>query len=62
MAESAFGLLRQNLQKRRKDFEENLGQGSAKEYSEYKKFVGIIEGLSIADREIADLESRMMED
>jgi|TARA_B100000073_G_scaffold343637_1_gene348854 hypothetical protein len=62
MAESAFSLLRQNLQKMRKQHEENLGQGSAKDFAQYKKIIGIIEGLSIADREVADLEARLMEE
>lgn len=46
----------------RKQHEENLGQGSAKDFAQYKKIIGIIEGLSIADREVADLEARLMEE
>ena len=37
-------------------------QGSAKDFAQYKKIIGITEGLSIADREVADLEARLMEE
>ena len=62
MPETSFSLLRQNLQSIVKQYGEGLSQGSAKDFYEYKKITGIIEGLSIADREIGDMESRYMEE
>tara|TARA_B100001245_G_C22671491_1_gene328633 strand:- start:62 stop:250 length:189 start_codon:yes stop_codon:yes gene_type:complete len=62
MAETQFSLLRQALQSIIKQYGETLAQGSARDFYEYKKITGIIEGLSIADREIIDMEDRFMGD
>ena len=62
MAETAFSLIRQKLLDIRKEHEEHLSRGGSKDFSEYKKTTGIIEGLSIADREIGEMEDRYMEE
>ena len=40
---------------------DHLAVGSAKNMEEYRKITGIIEGLAWTEREVIDLEHRMME-
>ena len=61
MAETQFGLLKKKIQEE-KQIEENLLEGTAKDYSDYRHLIGIIKGLSIAEREVTDMEKRFMED
>mgnify|MGYP003144242027 FL=1 len=62
MAETQFSLLRKKIQEEKTQIEENLLEGTAKDYSDYSHLIGIIKGLSIAEREIVDMERRFMED
>ncbi len=62
MADTAFSLIRQKLQDNIKQHQEHLSQGGSKDFADYKKTTGIIEGLYIADREISEMESRYMEE
>ncbi len=62
MAETQFSLLRKKIQSEIKQIEERLVEGTPKDYSEYVHLTGIIKGLSIADREVAEMETRFMED
>jgi len=41
---------------------EHLADGSLGDYAEYKKMCGVIEGLSMAEREIKELGSRIAHD
>jgi|TARA_R110002012_G_scaffold137565_2_gene292535 hypothetical protein len=41
---------------------EHLANGSLGDYAEYKKMCGVIEGLSIAEREIKELGSKIIKD
>jgi|TARA_R110001583_G_scaffold178491_2_gene334416 hypothetical protein len=62
MAETQFSLLKKKIQSERNQIEERIVEGSAKDYSEYLHLTGIIKGLSVADREISDMEARFMEE
>lgn len=62
MAETQFGLLKKKIQEEKLQIEENLLEGTAKDYSDYRHLIGIIKGLSIAEREVTDMEKRFMED
>jgi len=62
MAETQFGLLKKKIQEEKIQIEENLLEGTAKDYSDYRHLIGIIKGLSIAERELTDMEKRFMED
>jgi|TARA_R110000787_G_scaffold1657_4_gene7108 hypothetical protein len=62
MAETQFNLLKKKIQSEKVQIEERLTEGTAKDYSEYLHLTGIIKGLSIADREISDMEARFMEE
>ena len=50
------------LDERRTEIEQHLGRGNAKDYSEYQKLCGIIQGLEFAKQITADLAQRMEKD
>tara|TARA_B100000123_G_C25697162_1_gene413618 strand:- start:603 stop:806 length:204 start_codon:yes stop_codon:yes gene_type:complete len=45
----------------RKDYINHLGSGACRDFSEYQKMVGIIEGINLAERELADYIDRFLE-
>jgi len=47
------------LDERRTEINEFLGQGSAKDYAEYQKLCGVIQGLDTAKQFILDLAKRL---
>ena len=50
------------LDERRIEIEQHLGRGTAKDYSEYQKLCGIIQGLEFAKQTTLDLAQRMESD
>tara|TARA_R100000541_G_C1876110_1_gene81616 strand:- start:287 stop:427 length:141 start_codon:yes stop_codon:yes gene_type:complete len=44
------------------DLSDHISGGSCKEYSDYTKCCGIIEGLALAERELLDLKKRLESD
>lgn len=50
------------LDDRRKDVERHLGDGAAKDFPEYQKLCGFIQGLEFAKSITADLAQRMEHD
>ena len=50
------------LDERRIEIEQHLGRGAAKDYSEYQKLCGIIQGLEFAKQTTLDLAQRMEKD
>ena len=50
------------LDERRTEIEQHLGRGNAKDYSEYQKLCGIIQGLEFAKQITLDLAQRMEKD
>ena len=50
------------LDERRREIEEHLGRGNAKNHEEYQKLCGIIQGLEFAKQITLDLAQRMESD
>ena len=50
------------LDERRTEIEQHLGRGTAKDFSEYQKLCGVIQGLDHAKQIVADLAQRMEHD
>ena len=50
------------LDERRTEIEQHLGRGNAKDYPEYQKLCGIIQGLEFAKQITTDLAQRMEKD
>ncbi|MBC40660.1 MAG: hypothetical protein CML19_00270 [Pusillimonas sp.] len=61
MSEDVFSLLKKKIRKQMNELADHLAVGSAKNMEEYRKITGIIEGLAWTEREVIDLEHRMME-
>jgi hypothetical protein len=57
--DSTLKLLAEKLEEERKIILENLGDGTATDYANYQYSAGIIRGLMIAQRHIADLAKNM---
>jgi hypothetical protein len=47
------------LDERRIEVEQHLGRGAAKNYDEYQKLCGVIQGLGFAKEILLDLAQRM---
>ena len=54
-------LLRNKYRQFMNEMSDHLSSGSCKEYSEYTRCCGIIEGLAIAERELLDLKKKIEE-
>jgi hypothetical protein len=50
------------LDERRIEIEQYLGRGAAKNYEEYQKLCGVIQGLEFAKQTTLDLAQRMEND
>ena len=61
MSEDVFSLLKKKIRKQMNELADHLAVGSAKNIEEYRKITGIIEGLAWTEREVIDLEQKMIE-
>lgn len=62
MDHQLLGLLHKKLEDERKRIVENLGDGVAKDYADYKHLCGVIRGLLTAQSEINDLLRKLKDD
>tara|TARA_R100001377_G_C3108380_1_gene81647 strand:- start:322 stop:510 length:189 start_codon:yes stop_codon:yes gene_type:complete len=61
MPEDIFSLLKKKIRNQMNELADHLAVGSAKDMEEYRKITGIIEGLAWAEREVIDLEDKILE-
>jgi len=57
-----FDYIQSKIDERRTEIEQHLGRGVAKDYSEYQKLCGVIQGLDFAEELTQDLQKRMEND
>ena len=57
--DSTLKLLAEKLEEERKIILENLGDGTATDFAQYQHSAGIVRGLMVAQRHIADLAKNM---
>ena len=57
-----FDYIQSKIDERRTEIEQHLGRGVAKDYSEYQKLCGVIQGLDFAKELTQDLQKRMEKD
>jgi len=62
MAKTIFGVLKEEYESQIRARETAMGNGSPKNYEEYMRMVGTVQGLHIAISYIADLEKNYLED
>ena len=60
MSEDVFSVLKKKIRNQMNDLADHLAVGSAKDIEEYRKITGIIEGLAWTEREVIDLEDRLL--
>ena len=53
--EYLFEVYQQKIRERMNELADAVATGSARSYDEYRKMVGVIEGLALAERELLDL-------
>ena len=53
--ERLFEVYQKKLRERMNELADAVAIGSAQTYDEYRKMVGVIEGLALAERELLDL-------
>ena len=61
-SDNVLEYLRKAIREQMNEYTDPVAGGACKEYSEYTKSCGIIEGLAIAERELLDLQKRIEED
>ena len=56
--DNVFDYLKKELHDKMNEYADHISGGACKDYSDYTKLCGVIEGLAIAEREILDLKAR----
>ena len=56
---NSWEYLREKIRAQMNDMSDHVSGGSCKEYSDYQKCCGIIEGLALAERELLDLKAKL---
>ena len=60
MSEDVFSVLKKKIRNQMNELADHLAVGSAKDMEDYRKITGIIEGLAWAEREVIDLEDKLL--
>tara|TARA_R110001583_G_scaffold7590_1_gene37530 strand:+ start:735 stop:932 length:198 start_codon:yes stop_codon:yes gene_type:complete len=55
----SFDYLRDKIRDQMNDISDHVSGGGCKDFSEYAKSCGVIEGLALAERELLDLKSKL---
>tara|TARA_R110002020_G_scaffold439927_1_gene650508 strand:- start:192 stop:380 length:189 start_codon:yes stop_codon:yes gene_type:complete len=61
VSEDVLSLLKKKIRDQMNELADYLAIGSAKDFEEYRKVCGTIEGLAWAEREVIDIEDRLKE-
>ena len=59
--ESVFTHLQKTIRSQMNEYADHISGGGCKNFEEYSKCCGIIEGLAVAEREILDLKEKYKE-
>lgn len=59
MGKSWSEVFRENIRERMNEITDDVATGSAKDYADYMKKVGVITGLALAEREFLDIMERV---
>jgi hypothetical protein len=62
MANTVFDVLIKKLNEHKSSATEFLADGGCKDYAHYRNLCGVIQGLSLAQREVSDLARNYLED
>ena len=59
VADNTLAYLRVEFRRMMNETSDHLSTGACKDYSEYTRCCGVVEGLALAERELLDLEERL---
>ena len=62
MGNTVFDVLNKKLNEHKSSATEFMADGGCKDYAHYRNLCGVIQGLSLAQREITDLARNFLED
>jgi|TARA_R110001583_G_scaffold48644_7_gene152362 hypothetical protein len=57
--DNALAFVRLEIRRIMNETSDHLSGGACKDYSEYARFCGVIEGLAMAERELLDVQERL---
>jgi hypothetical protein len=57
--DNTLGYLRVQLRRMMNETSDHLSAGACKDFAEYARCCGVVEGLALAERELLDLEERL---
>jgi len=57
--DNALAFVRMEIRRIMNETSDHLSGGACKDYSEYARFCGVIEGLAMAERELLDVQERL---
>ena len=61
-ANNSWEYLRDKFRSQMNDISDHISGGGCKEFSEYARCCGVIEGLALAERELLDLKAKLESD
>jgi len=59
VADNSLAYLRQQLRRMMNETSDHLSAGACKDFAEYARCCGVVEGLALAERELLDLQERL---
>ena len=62
MATTVFDVLNKKLNEHKSSATEFMADGGCKDYAHYRNLCGVIQGLSLAQREVSDLARNYLDD
>ena len=59
VTDNSLAYLRQQLRRMMNETSDHLSAGACKDFAEYARCCGVVEGLALAERELLDLQERL---
>lgn len=59
VTDNSLAYLRQQLRRMMNETSDHLSTGACKDFAEYARCCGVVEGLALAERELLDLQERL---
>ena len=60
--QTVFDLIQSRLRENLNSVSDSVSTGGAKDFAQYQRLVGQIEGLALAERELLDVRQRLFKD
>ena len=60
--DNVFDYLKDVIRKQMNEYADHISGGACKDYSDYQKMAGVIEGLALAEREVLDWQEKHLKE